>query len=273
MFFWSMVVLSAASGIFAIIWYARHDRPVWRSMGITITRWTPLDIPVGLVIPFVAITLVFLAERLLGAIEVSGADTDWSSIGGVLGEIAGFALFEEIMFRVLLLSGAIILLRKVPAGRWIAIAATALLFGAVHLTNENATLIGAFGTALGGVIYGVAFVATRSIWLPLFLHISWNLSQALWGFPVSGNTQWPGWLTSESIGNELLNGGAYGPEGGIPGMLSRVLIVALVLVYVKLIWRDGSAATLVYAPDPEKRDRIPVAGDEHATAPSPSQTP
>lgn len=44
-------------------------------------------------------------------------------------------------------------------------------------------------------------------------------------------------------------------------MLSRVIIVALVLVYVKLIWRGGSTATLVYAPDPvKKRAAIADAG-------------
>ncbi|BDZ65174.1 CPBP family intramembrane glutamic endopeptidase [Agromyces mangrovi Wang et al. 2018] len=250
------LALALASGVFAIVWYARNGRPVWRSMGITVNRWTPLDIPVGLLIPFVAISLVFVVELALGAIRVTTPATDWSAFGGVVGEVFGYALFEEVLFRVLLLSGVVILLRKVPAGRWIAVGATALLFGATHLTNPNATLIGAFGTALGGVIYGVAFVATRSIWLPVFLHTSWNLSQALWGFPVSGNTAWPGWVHSESIGNELLNGGAYGPEGGIPGMLSRVLIVTLVLVYAKLLWRDGSAKTLVFAPDPLKRSRV-----------------
>lgn len=161
--FWFMVAVALAFGIFAIVWYARNGRPVWRSLGLTVNRWTPIDIPVGLVIPFIAITLVFLAELILGAIRVTAADNDWSTIGGVIGQIAGFALFEEIMFRVLLLSGVMILLRKLTAGRWIAIAITAALFGITHLTNENATWIGAFGTALGGVVYGVAFVTTRAI--------------------------------------------------------------------------------------------------------------
>ncbi len=259
-------VLAIASGIFAMIWFGRNGRPIWRSLGITINRRTPTDIIAGLTIPFFAISLVFVTERALGSIEVTDGASDWSGYGGVVGQVVGFALFEEILFRVLLLSGMFIVLRKVPGGRWIAIVLAALMFGAVHLGNENATLIGAFGTSLGGIIYGVAFVTTRSIWLPLALHTSWNLSQALWGFPVSGTTDWPGWVTSTSVGNELLNGGDYGPEGGIPGMLARVVIITLVLAYVKLIWKTGSIATLAFAPDPVKKPKNATAATASARA-------
>ncbi|SFR79474.1 hypothetical protein SAMN05428970_2561 [Agromyces sp. CF514] len=248
-------VVGLLSGIFVIVWYRRHHRPVWRSLGLTANRWTLPDIAVGLVVPFVAITLVFLVEQALGAIEVTGGADDWSGIAGVIGQVLGFALIEEIVFRVFMLGALVILLRRIPAGRWIAVGSAALVFGSAHLANDGATLIGAFGTALGGVIYGIAYLATRTIWLPLFLHVSWNLSQALWGFPVSGLTEWPGWVTSTSIGDELLNGGAYGPEGGIPGMLARVLIVALVFVYLKLLWPDGSIRRLEFAPDPVRRAR------------------
>ncbi|MFF2489012.1 CPBP family intramembrane glutamic endopeptidase [Microbacterium sp. NPDC058062] len=251
-----LVVMAAAVafGIFAIVWLLRNDRPVWRSLGFTVNRWTLLDIVIGLAIPLAVIGLVFLVEWGLGAIRVAAGASDWSGLGGALGEIVFYAVFEEVLFRVLMLTALVILLRRLAAGRWIAVAVVALIFGAVHLTNENATLIGAFGTALGGLIYGIAYLGTRAIWLPLFLHISWNLSQALWGFPVSGSTRWPGWVTSTSVdGAELLNGGAYGPEAGLPGMLARVAIIALVFVYLKLIWPGGSIRTLTFAPDPVKR--------------------
>jgi len=66
----------------------------------------------------------------------------------------------------------------------------------------------------------IAFVAITTVfvvehlWLPVGLHISSNLSQALWGFPVSGNTAWQGWSVAVPVGDEIWNGGAYGPEGG-----------------------------------------------------------
>lgn len=247
--------IGVVSGVYAMVWYRKQRLPVWRSLGVTVNRWSAVDIAVGLVLPFVAIALVFVAEGGLGAIEVTAGTTPWSDLAGVVGQIVGFALLEEVAFRVFMLSGLVIVFRHLAGGRWLAVGIAAFFFGAAHLTNDGATVIGAFGTGLGGVIYGVAFLATRSIWLPLFLHVSWNLSQALWGFPVSGTTEWPGWFTSTSIGNVLLNGGAYGPEGGIPGMLARVLIIALVFAYVKLLWPQGSIRTLRFAPDPVRRVR------------------
>lgn len=252
--------VAAAFGIFAIVWLARNRRPIGRSLGFTVSRWTVPEILVGLAIPLLVIGLVFLVEWALGAIRVGAGAEDWSGLGGAVGEIIFFAVFEEVLFRVLLLTALVILLRRLSAGRWIAVAIVAVIFGAVHLTNENATLIGAFGTALGGVIYGIAYLGTRAIWLPLFLHISWNLSQALWGFPVSGTTRWPGWVTSTSVeGGEVLNGGAYGPEAGVPGMLARLVIIALVFLYLKLVWKDGSIRTLTFAPDPLTHPKPTVA--------------
>lgn len=245
------MLIGVAVGIYALVWFIRNQRPVFRSFGITASRRTPLDILVGVVVPFAAISLVFLTEWALGAITVTDGADDWSTAGGLLATMVFVVIIEELVFRVLLLTGLVIMLRNVTGGRWIAVAVVSLFFGAVHLTNPNATLIGAFGTALGGVIYAVAFLGTRAIWLPIFLHLSWNVSQAFWGFPVSGGA-WPGAVTSTSAGNELLNGGGYGPEAGIPGMLARVLIITLVFVYLTLVWRDGSIARLEYAPDPVK---------------------
>ncbi len=249
---YSSYALALALGVFAIIWFAAKRKPVLRSMGITLNRWMPVDLGLGLVIPFAAISLAFVAELLLGAITVAPATLSFTDLLNGLGLLLFGAALEEFLFRVMLLSGVAILLSRLRHGRWIAVAATAILFGAIHLSNPSATALTAFGTGLGGVIYAVAFLATRSVWLPLALHLSWNLSQGLWGLPISGESLVAGWFTTSSTGAQILSGGDYGPEAGIPGMLARVLIIALVLLYVRKRWPEGNLATLRYAPDPEK---------------------
>lgn len=249
----AMTVIAVGLGAFAARWYHRHGLPVIRSLGLGVNRWTPVDLLVGLLIVFATVSGVWVVERALGAIQVTATGFAWSALPGTVGQIVFFAGFEELLFRVCALSAAAILLRRLPYGRWLAVVAIGLLFGAVHLGNENATMIGAFGTGLGGMMYGIAFYAARSVWLPLAMHVSWNLSQALWGFPVSGTTDWPGFVVSTSVGDELLNGGAYGPEGGIPGMLARFVIMALVLAYARWRWPDGSLRRLTYAPQPVPR--------------------
>ncbi len=252
---YSSYALALALGVFAIIWFAVKRKPVLRSMGITLDRSLPVDIGLGLVIPFVAISLAFVAELLLGAITVTPATLSPADLVNGLGLLLFGAALEEFLFRVMLLSGVAILLSRLRHGRWIAVAATATLFGAIHLSNPGASAITAFGTGLGGVIYAVAFLATRSVWLPLALHLSWNLSQGLWGLPISGETLIAGWVSTAPVGEPILSGGDYGPEAGIPGMLARVLIIALVLLYAKRRWPNGDIATLRFAPDPEKRAR------------------
>ncbi|SEJ60769.1 hypothetical protein SAMN04487917_1083 [Arthrobacter sp. yr096] len=248
-------VLALGFGIFALSYYLGKRKPVLRSLGLTFNRWLPIDVVIGLAITFVAIGLVFVVEMFLGAVSVQPGTLTWASFANeVLVPLLGAAALEELLFRVLLLSGVAIVLSRLRHGRWIAVLATAALFGAGHLGNDGATLVSAFGTGLGGVIYAVAFLTTRSVWLPFGLHLGWNMSQGLFGFPISGHVV-PGWFSSTSSGPEILNGGAYGPEGGIPGMLARVLIIALVFVYVKKRWPTGSIATLRFAPDPEKQSR------------------
>lgn len=248
-------IAAVGLGLFSIVFFLVRRKPVFRSMGLTFNRWLLIDLMVGLLITFGAIGLVFLVEWALGSISVEPGSLTFSSfLRDVLAPILTAAIIEELLFRVLLLTGVAILLSRLKYGRWIAVVSTAVVFGALHLGNEGATAVTAFGTGLGGLMYGIAFLATRSMWLPLGLHVGWNMSQGLLGFAISGH-QVPGWLTSISIGPEILNGGTYGPEGGIPGMLSRFLIIALIVLYVERRWPDGRLSDLNFAPGPEKKRR------------------
>ncbi|MBF4514115.1 CPBP family intramembrane metalloprotease [Plantibacter sp. VKM Ac-2885] len=252
----ALVVLTCIAilsfGVYAVGYYGIKRRPVLRSLGLTCDRWLPSDVAIGLAIAFSAIALVFVSEVLMGAISVRPGTLTWASfVPDVLVPLALAAAIEETVFRVLLLGGMAVVLSRLRHGRWVAVLLTGALFGAMHLGNEGATAVSAVGTGLGGVIYGVAFLATRSVWLPFGLHLGWNLSQGLFGLPISGHVV-PGWFASASIGPDVLSGAAYGPEGGIPGMLARVLVIVLVFVYMKKRWPLGSIATLSFAPDPKK---------------------
>lgn len=249
------IFVPLAFGVVAIILILRRRLPVLATFGLSVSRHSPLDFLAGLTIPAIAIAVVFLAERLLGAIAVSPGTITWSSFfTDVLAQLFFAAVLEELLFRVLLLTGLALLLDGVQAGRWIAVLITGVLFGAAHLGNEGASWLGAVGTGLGGVIYGIAFLATRSVWLPLALHLSWNMAQGLFGFPISG-THIPGLLRSDSTGDVLWNGGAYGPEAGIPGLIARFVIIALLFLYLKRRYPSGRIATLRFAPDPVRRPR------------------
>jgi membrane protease YdiL (CAAX protease family) len=117
---------------------------------------------------------------------------------------------------------------------WLGVLLTSVPFAAVHLNNPHAVPGFTFvNTALAGVWLAVAYLRTRSLWLPLALHWSWNWAQAsVLGFPVSGIERIAPapLLQAINIGPDWLTGGAYGIEGG------AACTVAL-LVSTLFIWR------------------------------------
>jgi hypothetical protein len=62
-------VLSLLFAVVAVVLFRRRDQYVFRSFGISVSRWSILDVATGLAIPAAAIGLVFLTEWSLGAIR------------------------------------------------------------------------------------------------------------------------------------------------------------------------------------------------------------
>lgn len=250
-----VVLLPLVFGAIAVVVHGYARRPVVRSLGLTVSRWSPVEVILGVAITSLAIGLTLLAELALDAIRLAAGSMTWSSFVTLVVYLAGVAAVEELVYRVLLLSGLAVVLSGVPGGRWIAVLLSAALFGAAHLGNPGASWVAAVGTGLGGVMYGVAFLGTRSVWLPIGLHLGWNLAQGVLGFPISGNVV-PGLFQALPAAEDVLvqlNGGTYGPEAGIPGMLARFVVIGLVVAYLTRRWPNGRFATLTYAPDPQPR--------------------
>ena len=130
---------------------------------------------------------------------------------------------EELAFR-----GYIMQRLDQAWGMVLAVAASSILFGLVHVLNPNATALGILSVCLSGVLYASAFLVTRSLWLPMGLHMSWNIVQMhILGFPGSGHVR-PSILRSVTHGPDLVTGGAFGPEGGI-------VVIGVVLVAIALL--------------------------------------
>jgi hypothetical protein len=113
---------------------------------------------------------------------------------------------------------------------WVSIILTAGFFANAHLENPNVVAGFTFvNTALAGVWLAVAYLRTRSLWLPLGLHWSWNWTMgAVLGLPVSGIsriTPQPLLQAAES-GPHWLTGGSYGIEGGAACTVALIISTA-----------------------------------------------
>lgn len=161
----------------------------------------------------------------------------------VMGIISTFILmvavsiWEEAYFRSYLITNIKEGLSFIRAGTHypviIAVILSSALFGIAHITNPNASWISAFNIAIAGVVLAYPYVATKSIAIPVGMHLSWNYFQGVvFGLPVSGQSLEPAILQFETSGPDIITGGSFGPEAGFIGLLSLLLMWSLSYVYI-----------------------------------------
>ncbi|MBB6242723.1 type II CAAX endopeptidase family protein [Rhodanobacter sp. MP1X3] len=187
----------------------------------------------GLLIGALLFSLVVGVLWLLGVYHVTGtnAHVDW--LPQVLVAGIGAGIGEEIIARG-------VLFRIVEEGldTWSALAISALLFGGAHIFNPGATLWSSAAISIeAGVMFGLLYHVTRSLWACIGLHAAWNVMQGtIYGIPVSGGAV-DGWLVSNRTGPVWLSGGVFGAEASVVA-LAVCSLLSLTLLAVAL--RRGS---------------------------------
>ena len=169
------------------------------------------------------VTIALLA--LVGGYRVTG----WGSVSGaltVLGTMCAVAVTEEVLFR-----GIVLRLLQRRWGSGVALAASAVLFGLVHLTNPGATLAGAVAVAVeAGLMLGAAFLLTRRLWLPIGLHLGWNVTTvAIFGTVGSGSATSGSIVRSVGAGPDWLSGGSFGPEASVVAVVVCTFATVILL--------------------------------------------
>jgi membrane protease YdiL (CAAX protease family) len=164
---------------------------------------------------------------LLGSYHVSGFSprADWLSSLMLVGLGAGIG--EEIMFR-----GVLFRIVEEGLGTWAALLMSAAFFGAVHGHNPGATVWSSAAIAIeAGLLFGLLYHVTRSLYLCMGVHAAWNFVQGtVYGIPVSG-LKADGWLVSYRTGPHWLSGGAFGAEASVVA-LALCLLGSAALLWV-----------------------------------------
>ena len=200
---------SAIGALFISIRFIDH-RPA-RAFGIGfIPRWA-IHLAAGL-----ALAAAMLATLLAGCLIFGHVNIQWSerqfpasAILATFGLLLLAAATEELVFR-----GFPLQILVDGMGQWPAVIAMSVLFGAMHRGNPNASLLSTANTTAAGILLSLAYVRTRSLWLPYGIHFGWNLGLGfILGFPLSGLHLASLWTINVTGGDSVL-GGAYGPEGG-----------------------------------------------------------
>lgn len=200
----------------------------------------------GTLVGVLLFACVIVNIAFLGYYKVDGMGSPTGAVG-LFGFMAAAAVTEEVLFR-----GVLFRFIERGAGTWIAVVASSVLFGLWHLPNPNASLLGiAIITVGAGGLLAVAYVATRSLWLPIGIHFGWNFAaSAIFSTEVSGNGTPAGLLDATTSGPLLITGGDFGPEA------SPYSLVFLVLATLVCLWVARRRRNLV----PMRRsDRVAAA--------------
>ncbi|HZR98718.1 MAG TPA: type II CAAX endopeptidase family protein [Chloroflexota bacterium] len=208
--------------------------PSLGALGARPPRDWPVALALGGLLGPLQFTAVLGVETALGLVQVApGAPPG----GGLLLLALTFlcvAAGEELLMRGVLLV-QVARVWGVPAG----VVVSSVIFALFHVPNLSGEPSGSLVAALAlgvlallGVLWSLAARLTGSLWLPVAWHASWNFAQALLGFPVSGHPA-EGLLRLAPRGPAWVTGGAFGPEGGLVGLLALGLGALALWAYAR----------------------------------------
>lgn len=215
-------------GLFAVLLVWRLiNKEKFTRMGL---RWQATDLIFGLVLGALSITIIFIFLYATGQITlVNALSAPEFSMFTLLFFIMFIfvGLFEEIFFRGYIIST----MASRHNERWFIYVASALIFSIVHGTNPNVTLLGLVNIALVGLLFAFMFDVTKSLWLPIGYHITWNFFQGnVFGFAVSGLPSYSIYSIEQQTESTLWTGGSFGLEGGL--LATIVIAISFFITYI-----------------------------------------
>jgi membrane protease YdiL (CAAX protease family) len=193
---------------------------------------------VGALIGCVLFSLVVLVCCVLGTLTYEGLAS--GSLGLLALFLLGFmvqGLSEEVLCRGYFM---ISLARKQSLVT--AIVVSSCFFGALHLFNSGVHLLAVANVILFGCAVAVYMIKRGNIWGAAAIHSVWNFVQGnIYGTQVSGLEKMPSLFSfSASEGGALINGGAFGLEGGL-----ATTIVLLAALLIALFMKSSDTAPQV----------------------------
>lgn len=178
-----------------------------------------------MVVPAIFLTFLGYAKWQVNELSVSTVISGFSFFTAV-------AVAEEMLFR-----GFIFQRLMESLGQWPAQIVISGMFLLTHINNPGmigmTKTLAALNIFIASVMFGLAFIKTKSLAMPVGIHFMANFMQGtVLGFGVSGVKEQS--LVKAFAGEcpVWLNGGEFGLEASVPGLL-MVILVTVILYYWK----------------------------------------
>ena len=205
-----------------------------------IERHWPADLPLGKLVPHtllgILVGFIIMVLVVSTIVAMRDATVTWKGFS-VEKQFSVFMMFlavavgEEMIFR-----GVIFRWIDERWNTWVALLISAILFGWMHISNDNATWWSSLAIAVeAGLLLGAAYKWSGSLWVPIGIHWAWNYTQGnIFGLAVSGSDAGETMLTTIVNGPDIITGGAFGPEASI---ISVILGTFFTIVFLANCYR------------------------------------
>jgi membrane protease YdiL (CAAX protease family) len=108
----------------------------------------------------------------------------------------------------------------------------AFLYATLSAFHPDATPLSILDTFLFAVLYAVAYLRTRALWIGWGIHFAWNAAAALiFGLPIAGNAGFNNLIFTSVTGPDWLTGGPYGPDAAF---FTAILLVAGMFILYRI---------------------------------------
>ncbi len=177
----------------------------------------------GMITGIIAISIGFGISVIFGFVEINSIAFSTPDFSNYLIIFLLVAISEEMMTRGLMLSTLMDGMND-----YLALLIVSIIFGALHLLNDNVTTLSFINICIAGIFLGISYIHNRSLWFPIGLHFTWNFFQGpVFGYEVSGHKNVS--IIQQTLhGNDSFTGGEFGFEGSLIAI--PIMIVAIFLI-------------------------------------------
>ena len=225
---WEISIAQQALIVIAATWICQllRKRPLTEILGRLNLAWAK-NLFSGVLIGALLMILPALILYLGGWVKWESQPINMKLLLTATAVFVSVAVAEEFLFR------GFVFQRLISSiGVWAAQLIMAGYFLLIHINNPGMSgtikLLASMNIFIASLLFGFAFIKTRSLAMPLGIHFMANWVQGtLLGFGVSGNDEAGIFKPQFTAAPQWLTGGAFGLEASIFGLVSLIIITGV----------------------------------------------
>lgn len=195
---------------------------------------------IGLAGGVLAAVFVFAVLILSGNVKITPAEGGYNLL---LSIIVSFLLYFIISFSEGVFNrGYVMSIMRTTGNVKLIFVASMAIFLLFYNGNQTPDVLTYINLFLSGGLYAYMFIKSGNLWMSMGFHMAWNfIMGGVFGFKSDGMILKSCFISSYKNEN-FINGGFYGPEGGI------IVTITLITVFILVWWyyKDKSVSFIEY---------------------------